>query len=200
MMYVFQPLQRVQVFKETAPAQVRTGVWKLNYESFNNNILDELKKHAQEIPSCRGTPARNKKKDADELAVKKIKQEQILRYEQKKTKLLENTHLGDAYCTIFVAHIPVTASEGDVRKVFEKFGTVMKVTIIRQKKVKAGKTKTRRGYAFVVFQHKNEAKKVVSAASTIGGSRMLSIDGQRLIVDVERGRVVKNWLPNKLRK
>lgn len=199
-MYVFQPLNRVQIFKETVPAQVRSDTWTLNYEGFSPNLLEELKKHAKEVKPSEQTIIHNEKQREKASATRQAKQEQLLLYEQKKMKLLENKDLGDAYCTVFVAHIPVSAKEKDLRKLFEKFGPVVNVTLIRRTKVKAGKTKARKGYAFVVFGNRNDAKKAVSHASTIGGSRMMTINGQRLVVDVERGRVVKNWLPKKLRK
>lgn len=199
-MNVFQPLHRVEIFKETAPEQVRTNVWTLNYDGFDNSVLDALKSHAQDKTIIRKPPTKIITENEDDGLVKKTRQEQILRYEQRKTALLENKDLGDAYSTVFVAHIPVTATEEDLRKVFEKFGTVLKVTIIRRKKMKLGKTTHRRGYAFVVFENRTEAKRVVSQASTIGGGHIMSINGQRLVVDVERGRVVKNWIPRKLRK
>jgi len=49
-----------------------------------------------------------------------------------------------------------------------------------------------RGYAFVEFKHKEDLKKAYKRAD---GRR---ICGRRILVDAERGRTVKNWLPRRL--
>jgi U1 small nuclear ribonucleoprotein len=49
-----------------------------------------------------------------------------------------------------------------------------------------------RGYAFVEFEHESDLKAAFKLAD---GKK---IDGRRVVVDVERGRTVKDWKPRKL--
>merc|ERR1711963_455729 len=49
-----------------------------------------------------------------------------------------------------------------------------------------------RGYAFIEFEHERDLKNAYKHAD---GKK---IDGRRVMVDVERGRTVKGWLPRRL--
>merc|ERR1711970_320628 len=49
-----------------------------------------------------------------------------------------------------------------------------------------------RGYAFIEYEHE---KDMHSAYKHADGKK---IDGRRVLVDVERGRTVKGWLPRRL--
>ncbi len=69
---------------------------------------------------------------------------------------------------------------------FENYGPVVNVIIPRDH---GG---VPRGYAFVEFEHEADLKVAYKEA------RGRKLDGRRILVDVERGRTVKNWRPNRL--
>lgn len=58
--------------------------------------------------------------------------------------------------------------------------------------VKDTKTGKSRGYAFVEFEKDKDLKVAYNEADG------LKIQGRRIVVDVERGRTVKGWLPRRL--
>jgi len=89
--------------------------------------------------------------------------------------------------TLFVSRINYDTSESKLRREFENYGAVKKVTIIQDKE--AGK---HRGYAFVEYEHERDMHAAYKHAD---GKK---IDGRRVLVDVERGRTVKGWLPRRL--
>ncbi|GBG23914.1 U1 small nuclear ribonucleoprotein 70 kDa [Hondaea fermentalgiana] len=84
---------------------------------------------------------------------------------------------GDAYNTLFVAHLRRKTTEDQVREHFEKFGEIAKVVLV-----------PKMGYAFVEFAQEDAFKKAYQ-----GASKMLN--GKRIIIDIERGRTVKDWKP-----
>lgn len=98
--------------------------------------------------------------------------------EAKKTK--------DAYNTLFVTNLPYEIVEKRVHHEFERFGPVVSVVIPKDR------SGMPRGYAFVEFEKESDLK---AAFRDANGMR---IDGRRVLVDVERGRTVKDWYPNRL--
>ncbi|KAG0427644.1 hypothetical protein HPB47_025299 [Ixodes persulcatus] len=78
-------------------------------------------------------------------------------------------------------------SESKLRREFEVFGSIKKIVIVHNKIT--GKP---RGYAFVEYEHERDMH---SAYKHADGKK---IDGRRVLVDVERGRTVKGWLPRRL--
>lgn len=99
-------------------------------------------------------------------------------------QLLEKTK--EPYNTIFVWNIPHTSIELRLQDEFESFGPVR--TIVMPKNLKGFP----RGYAFIEFEDERDADVAVRQAD---GMRF---EGKRLKVDVERGRTVKGWFPNRL--
>ncbi|XP_017488645.1 PREDICTED: U1 small nuclear ribonucleoprotein 70 kDa-like, partial [Rhagoletis zephyria] len=93
----------------------------------------------------------------------------------------------DPYKTLFVAHITPDTTESKLRKEFEQFGPIQKISIIYDKI--SGKHK---GYAFVEYENEKD----MHAAYKYGDGK--KIEGRRVLVDVERGRTVKGWLPKRL--
>ena len=79
-----------------------------------------------------------------------------------------------------------TTEEG-LRKAFEQFGTIKSCKL-----VKDSQTNGPRGYAFIEFEHERDMK---TAYKQGDGKK---IDGRRVLVDVERGRTVRNWRPRRL--
>jgi len=92
----------------------------------------------------------------------------------------------DAYKTLFVARLQYDVLEEDLKKEFEFYGPVKTVRIMKDKKGKS------RGYAFVEFEASKDLKEAYKDAD---GRK---INGRRILVDVERGRTVKDWKPRRL--
>lgn len=96
------------------------------------------------------------------------------------------TVTGDAYKTLFVARLNFEVGEDDLKDEFDYYGTITKCFIIANKKGKS------RGYGFVEFESSRDLKEAYKDAD---GRK---INGRRILVDVERGRTVKNWKPRRL--
>lgn len=92
----------------------------------------------------------------------------------------------NALNTLFVTGIPKDILEERLRTEFESYGPVLDVIIPKDR---GG---VPRGYAFIEFERERDFKIAYKEA----GRR--KIDGRRILVDVERGRTVKTWKPNRL--
>ncbi|XP_055607604.1 U1 small nuclear ribonucleoprotein 70 kDa-like [Uranotaenia lowii] len=93
----------------------------------------------------------------------------------------------DPFRTLFVARINYDTSESKLRREFEIYGNIKKIKVITSKD--NGKP---RGYAFIEYEHERDMH---SAYKHADGKK---IDGKRVLVDVERARTVKGWLPRRL--
>ncbi|CAK5268581.1 unnamed protein product [Mycena citricolor] len=94
--------------------------------------------------------------------------------------------VGDPYKTLFISRLHKTATENDLRREFESYGTIERVRIVRDKKARS------RGYAFVVYERERDMKAAYKESDG------LVIMGKRILVDVERGRTVRGWKPRRL--
>jgi len=92
----------------------------------------------------------------------------------------------DPYKTLFVGRINFETSESKLRREFESHGSIRKVILVQTKDGKP------RGYAFIEFEKERDMHAAYKHAD---GKK---IDGRRVLVDVERGRAVKGWLPRRL--
>ncbi|CRH00687.1 U1 small nuclear ribonucleoprotein, putative [Plasmodium relictum] len=88
--------------------------------------------------------------------------------------------------TLFIGRLSYEVNEKRLKKEFEIYGKIRKVKIIYDKDNKP------RGYAFVEFEH---TKSLNQAYNLADGKK---IDNRRILVDIERGRTIKNWLPRRL--
>lgn len=93
----------------------------------------------------------------------------------------------DAFKTIFVGRLSYDVTESQLRHEFEKFGHILSIFIIRD--TITGKAK---GYAFIEFERDRDARAAYHEADG------LKINGRRVVVDVERGRTVRDWKPRRL--
>ncbi|XP_049297514.1 U1 small nuclear ribonucleoprotein 70 kDa [Anopheles funestus] len=100
-------------------------------------------------------------------------------------QLLEATE--DPFKTLFVARINYDTSESKLRREFEIYGNIKKIIMNNDKET--GKP---RGYAFIEYEHERDMHAAYKHAD---GKK---IDGKRVLVDVERARTVKGWLPRRL--
>ncbi|PPQ68354.1 hypothetical protein CVT26_005917 [Gymnopilus dilepis] len=94
--------------------------------------------------------------------------------------------IGDPYKTLFISRLHKSATETDVRREFEGYGTIERVRIVRDKKGRS------RGYAFIVYERERDMKAAYKESDG------LQIMGKRILVDVERGRTVRGWKPRRL--
>ena len=82
------------------------------------------------------------------------------------------------YLSVFAVYLTHPASR--------QYGPVRSVKLVYDKF-----TEKPRGYGFVEFEHERDMKTAYKHAD---GRK---IDGRRILVDVERGRTVKDWKPRK---
>ena len=92
----------------------------------------------------------------------------------------------DPFKTLFVARLSYSTTETTLRNELEAFGAIKKVRIVCDNQGNP------RGYAFVEFEQQRDMKDAYKHAD---GKK---IDGRRIVVDYERGRTVKGWLPRRL--
>jgi len=91
----------------------------------------------------------------------------------------------DAYKTLFVGRISYETTEKQLRREFERYGEIKKIRLVEDQEGKF------RGYAFVEYADEAQMK---AAYKNADGKK---IDGRRIVVDVERGRTVRDWKPRK---
>lgn len=93
----------------------------------------------------------------------------------------------DPFRTLFVSRINYDTSESKLRREFEIYGPIKKILMIQN-----AETVKPRGYAFIEYEHERDMHAAYKHAD---GKK---IDGKRVLVDVERARTVKGWLPRRL--
>jgi len=91
----------------------------------------------------------------------------------------------NAYNTLFVGKLSYDTTEKKLKREFEEFGPVEFTRIVTDNDGKS------RGYGFIQFEKESD---MTVAYKRMDGKK---IDGYRIVVDVERGRTVKNWKPRR---
>ncbi|CDU22126.1 related to SNP1-U1 small nuclear ribonucleoprotein [Sporisorium scitamineum] len=92
----------------------------------------------------------------------------------------------DAYKTLFLARLSYDVTENDLYREFDMYGPIEKIRLVRDREGKS------RGYAFIAYERERDMKAAYKDAEGI------KIKGRRVMVDVERGRTVKDWKPMRL--
>ncbi|PWY97124.1 RNA-binding domain-containing protein [Testicularia cyperi] len=92
----------------------------------------------------------------------------------------------DPYKTLFLGRLAYDVTEKDLHREFDMYGPIDQIRIVRDKEGKS------RGYAFVSYERERDMKAAYKDAEGI------KINGRRVMVDVERGRTVKDWKPTRL--
>ncbi|KAJ8072604.1 hypothetical protein PM082_016163 [Marasmius tenuissimus] len=123
-----------------------------------------------------------------------IRREERQKRKEEEFKIAKETYkpsddseaIGDPYKTLFISHLHKSATETDLRREFEGYGTIERVRVVRDKKGRS------RGYAFIVYERERDMK------AAYKDSDGLVIMGRRILVDVERGRTVRGWKPRRL--
>lgn len=105
----------------------------------------------------------------------------------------------NCYNTLFVGRLAYEVTDGKLLREFENFGPVKDVKLISVKKDAGeeeedgeGRSGKSRGYAFIEFENDVDMKRAYRSADAI------RIEGRPIVVDVERGHTVPNWLPRRL--
>ncbi|KAN0063881.1 hypothetical protein ACQY0O_003487 [Thecaphora frezii] len=94
--------------------------------------------------------------------------------------------VGDPFKTLFLARLPYDTTEKDLHREFDMYGPIERIRIVRDKEGKS------RGYAFILYERERDMRAAYKDAEG------LKINGRRIMVDVERGRAVKDWKPTRL--
>ena len=123
-----------------------------------------------------------KKKEKLEKAAKKL-EEAIVAWDPHAP---DNKHTKDAYKTLFVGRLSYSVTPEALKSLMEEFGEVTHAHIVEDLEGRS------RGYGFVEFAE----EAAMRAACKRAGGRM--VEGRRIIVDVERGRTIRNWKPRRL--
>ncbi|CAJ0960717.1 unnamed protein product, partial [Mesorhabditis belari] len=92
----------------------------------------------------------------------------------------------DPYKTLFVSRLNYETSESKLKREFEKFGRIERLHMVYDKDGKP------RGYAFIEYVNKDDMRAAYKKADG------MKLDGRRIVVDYERGRTQKSWLPRRL--
>ncbi|KAK8810261.1 hypothetical protein WA538_002836 [Blastocystis sp. DL] len=92
----------------------------------------------------------------------------------------------NAMNTLFIANLNYLTPESRLRDLCEKYGPIENLVMVHDLEGKS------RGYAFVEYTHEDDMKAAYSRL------RQYRLDGRTLIVDVERCRTVRKWLPARL--
>lgn len=92
--------------------------------------------------------------------------------------------------TLFVGRLAYETTERKLRREFEQYGAIKQIVMVAQQS-RTGASKPR-GYAFIEFEKEESLKEAYKHAD---GKK---IDDRRIVVDVERGRTVRGWLPRRL--
>lgn len=106
--------------------------------------------------------------------------------------------------TVFISRLDYNLTELDISKLFSKYGIIDSIKIVRDQFDKS------RGYGFIVFEKEADGKNCINELSRTG----LKISGNekfkdfslnhfskshdKILVDFERSRLIKNWLPRRL--
>lgn len=93
---------------------------------------------------------------------------------------------GDPYKTLFVSRISYETTEVQLKKDFEQYGPIKRIRLVYDTE-----TAKPRGYAFLEYEHERDMK----TAYKQGDGKKIA--GRRVLVDVERGRTVRNWKPRR---
>lgn len=123
-----------------------------------------------------------KRRERAEQTAYKLEQEIALWDPSQSTRIT-----ADPFKTLFVARVNYDTSESKLRREFEGYGPIKKIYMVYNKE-----NDKPRGYAFIEYEHERDMH---SAYKHADGKK---IDGKRVLVDVERARTVKGWLPRRL--
>lgn len=188
----YLPPNLLALFNPRDPIPYLPPTGKLPYEKKNRGYVgvSEFIKYFED-PKDTPPPVKVETREERKERRKRERAEQVA-YKLEQEIALWNPHnvqdaTTDAFKTLFVARINYDTSESKLRREFEVYGPIRKIVLVHDSD--SGKAK---GYAFIEYEHERDMHTAYKHAD---GKK---IDGRRVLVDVERGRTVKGWLPRRL--
>ena len=141
-------------------------------------------------PTRRDNPTPRQLKEA-KLKIKRREHELLLEPQIEAYRKSQKESGGEyegmsCYNTLFVGRLAYEVTERKLLREMEVFGPVKDLKLIKDRDGKS------RGYAFVEYDHEEDMKRAFRAADA------MRIEGREIVVDVERGHTVPNWLPRRL--
>ncbi|CAG5898588.1 unnamed protein product [Menidia menidia] len=189
----FLPPNLLALFAPRDPIPFLPQLVKLPHEKHHNQPYCGIAPFIRHFEDPRDAPPPTRAETREERLERKRREKIERRQTEVETELkLWDPHndpnaQGDAFKTLFVARVNYDTTESKLRREFEVYGPIKRIYIVYNKKT--GKP---RGYAFIEYEHERDMH---SAYKHADGKK---IDGRRVLVDVERGRTVKGWLPRRL--
>lgn len=149
--------------------------------------------NADESPTQRivgDTPLKLKESSAKEREIeyKSSLEPMINEYKQEQRESSGEFEGMNCYNTLFVGRLAYEVTERKLLRELEQFGPVKDLKLIKEQ----NQSNKSRGYAFVEFEHEEDMKRAYRAADG------LRLENKDIVVDVERGHTVPNWLPRRL--
>merc|ERR1719220_2536733 len=186
----FLPPNLLALFAPRDPIPYLPPPDKLPHEKKNVHVYQGI---AQFVVGNFEDPAETPPPTKEErLERKKREKEEQVAYKQEQEVALWDPNsnpesTSDPFKTLFVSRINFYTSESKLRREFEQYGPIKSIKVINDKI-----SEKPRGYCFIEFE---QEKDMHSAYKHADGKK---IDGRRVLVDVERARTVKGWLPRRL--
>lgn len=188
----YLPPNLLALFAPRDPIPYLTPVDKLTWEKKTDGYSG-IGSLMQRFEDPKDTPPPTRVETREERLLRKRREKaEQMQYKLEQEIALWDPHnneqgTGDPYKSLFVSRINYDTSESKLRREFEIYGPIKKIVLIHN--VKTGKP---RGYAFIEYEHERDMH---SAYKHADGKK---IDNRRVLVDVERARTVKGWLPRRL--
>lgn len=190
---IFEPTVQIQRFKNTVPPQIQLGVFEIRHSGiadFTGALKEYHREQKDDAAAGMNMPAAKSLSRAKRREqIEQLRQKAVISYEERKGSAAQQ--FGDPYCTVFIAHLAPGTTEEDVAAAVR--AVLPDVPAATPPHVALVLRRARRPYAFVTLGSRAEARQLLSLGR-------LDVLGRRVVVDVERGRIVKNWLPKRLRK
>jgi U1 small nuclear ribonucleoprotein len=192
-MTAFLPPNLLALFAPRDPIPYLPPVDKLPYEKKVTHNYTGIAQHVHLFEDPVDTPAPVAVETREERTErrKKEKAEQVAYKLEQEIALWDPNSIGrateDPFKTLFIARVNYYTSESKLRREFEEYGGIRSIRMVSN--TKNGKS---RGYAFIEYENEKDMHAGYKHAD---GKK---IDGRRVLVDVERGRTVKGWLPRRL--
>lgn len=188
----YLPPDLLSLFAPRPPLKYLPPTRALAHERKNNGfgLLSDYKKYFEDP---KDTPVRKKLETKQERINRKKREKlELATYKVEQAIALWDPNnnpdaTSDPYKTLFVARLHYDTTETKLRREFESYGPIKKICMIQDRV--HGKP---RGYALIEYK---KDKDMHDAYKRADGKR---IDGKRVLVDVERGRTHKGWLPRRL--
>jgi len=190
----FLPPNLLALFAPRDPIPYIPPPDKLPHEKKNVHIYHGIAAFVQgnfEDPADTPPPTRVETREERLERKRREKEEQVAYKLEQEIALWDPQSMNgittDPFRTLFVSRVNFDSSESKLRREFESYGPIKQIKMITDEK--DGRP---RGYCFIEFEHE---KDMHSAYKHADGKK---IDGRRVLVDVERARTVKGWLPRRL--